>query len=83
MRVALTADQINTELTAIRAQILALTAQPTSSYSSQGRQVVAESARGKLEVLYKREAVLIAQLARVDAARGGRSGIRVRHGVFK
>ncbi len=80
----LTAAQINEELTAIRAQILKLTAQETSSHAHQGRQVVMETARGKLEVLYQREKELQAELARVEAAgTGGRSGIRVRHGVLR
>lgn len=78
---ALTAAQIETELALIRSQILALTAQATSSYSHQGRQVVMETARGKLEVLYKREAQLQAQLDRINAGANGTSGIRVRYGV--
>lgn len=77
----LTATQINEELTAIRAQILKLTSQETSSYAHQGRQVVMESARGKIEVLYKREKDLQAELARVEAGVNGKSGIRIRYGV--
>lgn len=75
--------QITAELTAIRAAILKLTSQETSSYSSQGRQVVMESARGKLEVLYTREAKLQAALARVQAAVDGKTGIRVRYGIVR
>lgn len=78
---ALTEAQITEELTAIRTAILALTEQSTSMYSHQGRQVVMESARGKLEVLYAREKELLAELARVQAAVDGRSGIRIRYGV--
>jgi len=72
--------QIEAELAAISEQILDLTTQDTSSYASHGRQVVKESARGKLEVLYARQKDLLTQLEKWQNAPNGVTGIRVRYG---